>query len=251
MMHAQPSATGNLTVVHSRREDQERAIDERMQRLRKTLVRDDTAGHFNPARERYLYDVQRFAVPAQQRLLTWLRDNVNPGIPRAWYRMVLGHDLHVSTWAELFVKHYHATEPDPFTGNLGWTENVGLASTGKVTIAFRNFETAQMVTETADYGEFQFHEVGTSATAEANTDTALIATSGIARVNGSQVDGTGTYTTAATVTADTSETWQEHGVFNASTGPTLLDRSVLSPTVVVVNLDTCLFTYVLTKNAEA
>jgi hypothetical protein len=101
-------------------------------------------------------------------------------------------------------------------------------------------------------GDYKFHEVGTSATAEANTDTALVTTTGIARVTGTQTNPTAsTYQSIATVTADTTETWQEHGLFNASTSVTLMDRSLISPTVAVVNLDTVQFTYVLTLNAEA
>jgi hypothetical protein len=243
--HSQAAGSGRLTLVHS--------SDERMAALRKQYARDDTLGHFKPAREGLLYDVQRFsALPAQQRLLAWLRDNLHPGIPRAWYKLALGHDLHISTWAELFMRHYHATERDPFTGQLGWWENVGLVSSGKVTTAFRDFEAGQLVAETSVYGDFKYHEVGTDNTAEANSQTALIVTTGIARATGTQTNPTGsTYQSIATVTADTSETWQEHGLFNASTGPTLMDRSLISPTAPVVASDTVQFTYVLTKNAEA
>ena len=243
--HSQTAPSGRLTLV--------RASDERMAELRKQYARDDTLGHFKPAREGLLYDVQRFSTtPAQQRLLAWLRDNIHPGIPRAWYRLVLGHDLHISTWAELFMRHYHATERDPFTGEMGWMENVGLVSSGKVTTAFRDFEALNLVTDSTTYGDYKYHEVGTDATAEANSQTALIVTTGIARAVGTQTNPTGsTYQSIATVTADTSETWQEHGLFNASTSVTLMDRSLISPTAPVVASDTVQFTYVLTKNAEA
>jgi hypothetical protein len=135
---------------------------------------------------------------------------------------------------------------------MGWTENVGLASTGKVTTAFRDFETAALVTDVTTYGDYKYHEVGTSAAAEANTDTALTTTTGIARATGTQTNPTAsTYQSVATVTADTTETWQEHGLFNATTSVTLMDRSLISPTVSVVASDTATFTYVLTKSAEA
>jgi hypothetical protein len=250
---SQPAPTGTLSVVHIRREDRERAIEDRMKRLRQTLVRDDSGGHFAPAREGLLYDVQRLdRVPPQQRLLAWVRDNIHPGLPRAWYRLMLGHDLHIATWAELYYRHFHATEPDPFTGKMGWWENVGLASSGKVTAAFRDLESGYLVTDSTAYGDFKYHEVGTDATAESNAQTGLIVSTGIARVAGTQTNPTAsTYQSVATVTADSSETWQEHGLFNASTSVTLLDRSVISPTVTVVASDTCQFTYVLTKNAEA
>lgn len=224
-----------------------------MAELRRRLVRDDTIGHYSPARERLLYDVQRFdREPFQRRALAWLRDNINPGIPRAYYRMLLGHDLHLATFAELFAIHYHATEPDPFTGKMGWYENMGMVSPGKVTTAFRDFEALNLVTDSTTYGDYKYHEVGTSATAEANTDTALVTTTAIARVVGTQTNpSASTYQSIATVTADTTETWQEHGLFNASTSVTLMDRSLISPTVAVVASDTVQFTYVLTKTAEA
>lgn len=169
-----------------------------------------------------------------------------------YYNAVLGHDLHISEYAETYVKHFHTTERDPFTGEYGWLENVGRCSNGKVTVAFRNFEVACLVVDTTIYGDFKYHEVGLSAQAESNADTALITTTGIARATGTQVDaGSGVYRSVVTITADATETWQEHGIFNASTGVTLLDRSLLSPTVATVASDTCQITYELTKSAES
>lgn len=237
----QPSAHGKLGVV--------KTFD--VEKVRTEYEYNPKFGHYKRSRSGLLLEHRKVGPPIQQRILAWMRDHVREDLPRLWYNLVLGHDLHIAVWGELFVKHFHATQRDPFTGEIGWWENVGLVSRGKVTVAFRNFETAQMVTESSLYGDFKYHEVGTSNQAEANTDTALITTTGIARVTGTQVDGTGTYTSVATVTADTNETWQEHGLFNASTGPTLLDRSLISPTVAVVASDTVQFTYVLTKNAEA
>jgi hypothetical protein len=252
-MGAQPAPRGRLGAVLHRREDTGRALDERLARLRKALVRDDSGGHFLPRREGLLYRNRRWEHTTwRQTALAFLRDRVHPGIPRAYYRAVLGHDLHVSQFAQLYVSHFHATEPDPFTGSIGWREDVGQVSCGKVTTAFRDFTALNLVTDDPDFGDFKFHEVGTSATAEANTDTALVATSGIARATGTQTNPTAsTYQSVATVTADATETWQEHGLFCNTTGATLLDRSLISPTVAVVNLDTVTFTYVLTLNAEA
>jgi hypothetical protein len=239
----QPASHGGLSVVHRRAFDRDRALG---------LVFDATNGHYRRERAGLLLHNKSYEPPPQQWLLTWFRDHISPEIPRWWYNLVLGHDLHVSTYAELYVQHYHATERDPFTGEMGWLENVGLVSRGKVTTAFRDFETAQLVAETSTYGDFKFHEVGTSAAAEANTQTALTTTTGIARATGTQVDvGSGVYRSVATVTADTSETWQEHGIFNISTAGTMMDRSLISPTVAVVASDTVTFTYELTKTAEA
>jgi hypothetical protein len=238
-----------LSTVHwNLRADVDRELEQRLARLRSKLVRDDTIGHYRPT----AILLEERGTPAQQRLLAWLRDHVNSAIPRAWYRLVLGHDLHVSTFAELYAVHYHANEPDPFTGAWGWRENLGRVSAGKVTTAFRDFEVDQLIAETSAYGDFKYHEVGTSTAAEANTQTALTTTTGIARVAGTQVEAAADqYRSVATVTADTSETWGEHGLFNASSAGTMMDRSLISPTVAVVSSDTVEFTYTLTKSAEA
>ncbi len=228
------------------------AIDVHMGQQRSALVRDDIAGHFLSAREGLLFETQQADEPVQRRMLAWLRDHVDPGIPRAWYRLALGHDLHASMWAELFVKHYHATEPDPFTGHVGWLENVGLSSVGKVSAAFVAFEANSLAVLAPAYSQFYYHEVGLLDTLEANTDTALALPSGIARAVGTQSsDGISAYSSTATVIADTAETWLEHGIFNALTGPTLLDRSVLDAPRIVAVADQVLFTYRLVKQAEA
>jgi hypothetical protein len=220
--------------------------------LRRSLVADDIHGHYRPERKGLLLENRRVSTPIQQRILAFLRDNVHAGIPRAWYELVLGHDAHLSIMAELYVKHFHATQRDPFTVEMGWLENVGRVSRGKVTTAFRNNIVDNLVTDTTAFGDYKFHEVGTDNTAEANSQTALIATSGIARVSGTQVEAAADqYQSVATVTADATETWQEHGIFNASTSGVLMDRSLISPTVSVVASDTVQFTYTITFNAEA
>jgi hypothetical protein len=221
--------------------------------LKDYYVEDRVFGHYRKDREHLLLqNAPRADEAAQQRILAWLRDHVNQDIPRHWYQLVLGHDLHLSTFATLHFQHYHAHFRDPFTGEMGWWENVGLAGTQKVTIAFRDFIVDQLQTDTTAMGDYKYHEVGLSATAEANTDTALLSTTGIARVAGTQTEvAADQYRSVATVTADTAETWQEHGIFNAATSVTLMDRSVLSPTAPVNPSDTVQFTYTLTENAEA
>lgn len=222
------------------------------QGVRGLYVPDLIHGHYRPERKALLIENQTRREPIQQRILAFLRDNVHAGIPRAWYQLVLGHDAHIAIWAELYVKHFHATQRDPFTGEMGWLENVGRVSRGKVTTAFRNNIVDNLVTDTTAFGDYKFHEVGTDNTAEANSQSALVATSGIARVTGTQVEAAADqYQSVATVTADATETWQEHGIFNIVTGGVLMDRSLISPTVSVVASDTVQFTYTITINAEA
>ncbi len=218
------------------------------------LVRGDgQGGHYYGGRKKYLLHNRKRST-WRRSLLTWLREHVWVGIPRLFYRLVLGHDLHTSVYAELYVRHYHATERDPFTGEVGWWENVGLVSRGKVTTAFRDFEVDQLVAESSEYGDFKFHRPGLGTNAESNADTALQTDAGL-EATGTQLEGATSdiYKSVATVTADATETWEEHSIRSqtGAAGGTMMDRSLISPNVPVVNLDTVEFTYQITKNAEA
>lgn len=209
-------------------------------------------GHFRKSRYGLLLRNRPSGPPLQTQILSWLAGHVHPGIPRAYYQAVLGHDLHVSVWAELYVRHHHTYERDPFfPEHIGWTEDLGRLSRGKVTTAFRDFEAGCLVADQTSYGDFKYHDVGLGTTAEANTQTGLVTPTGIARVAGSQTNPSAfTYQTVAITTADTVEVWGEHAIFNAPSGGVMMDRSLLSPTISVQPGDTVEWTYVFTKNAE-
>lgn len=223
-----------------------------------------------------LLQPRRFAF--QKQALTWLRDHVHPEIPYWYYLATLGHDLHLSTWGELYGVHWHVGWANPFNpeqidppldlsevnqlpdtiaarralrGLGGFTECLGFLSGGKVTTAFRGEEIDELVSGVGtEYADFDNHEVGLSTQAESNADTALITTTAIARVAGTPTDADPIYRTVGTITADTTETWQEHGVFNNVTGVALMDRS-LTGGQSVASPDQVQYTYELTKNAEA
>ena len=73
----------------------------------------------------------------QQKLLTWLRDNVNQKIPDWYYSVVLGHPLHISTWGTLMAKHYPPAARDPFHPlRAGCTQNLAVLPTHPVTGPF-------------------------------------------------------------------------------------------------------------------
>jgi hypothetical protein len=305
-----PSPRGHLSAV-------KQPIEPWIQAARDgRLVQGAALGHYRPERESLLHrnrDWHPHRAP-QQGLLR-LVDRVRPGLSRRVKQVVLGHDAHVSLWAELYIRHFHHGWRDPFVGGppvdgqalehwqrvdrrfqrelerfppeqalaialgwpvesaalhfdqvvgrggrvraeelaRGWWEDVGLVSQGLVTTAFRDFLAAQLVTDSSAIGDFKFHRPGTSNTAENNTHTGLQTDAGL-EATGNQTNPSGsTYQSVGTVTADSSETWQEHSIRNATgaSGGTMLDRSLISPTVAVVNLDTVEFTYVLTVNAEA
>ena len=69
------------------------------------------------------------------------------------------------------------------------------------------------------------------------------------RVAGSQTEGAANvYVSVGTISYTSTKAITEHGLFNASTGPTLLDRSVFSA-VNVVSGDSVQYTYSLTVNS--
>ena len=238
--------------------------------------------------------------PWQKRLLGWLRDHVNEDIPSMVYKVVLGHDLHVSMFGNLYAQHHHAGWANPFNPEKfdepldpwalshpsqravydlhmkivrsqgikaanawlatqpkavispGFIENLGWLSGGKVTTAFISELVSELVSATAsEFADFDSHEVGIEASpTESNTDTALVTPSGIARVAGTPTDSDPIYQSVGTVTADATETWTEHGVFNNTTGATLMDKTATGGQA-VNSSDTVAYTYQNTFAAEA
>lgn len=200
----------------------------------------------------------------QGKLLAFARDHINPSIPSRYYRAVLGHDLHVSSQANLYAKHWHTGWTDPFNiegsvealdltkvKGMGFLENLGWLSGAKVTSAFVSELVAELVSAAGtEFADFDFHEVGTSNQAESNADTALITSSGITRVSGTPTDSDPDYQNVGTITADATETWEEWGLFNNLTSVALMDRS-LTGGQSVNSSDQVQYTYVCTFNPEA
>lgn len=142
----------------------------------------------------------------------------------------------------------------------GRTENLGVIAKKKVTGAFVT-DIVNALSKTSPYNvsaavfqDYKYHDCGTGSTAEANTQTALVTPYGGSRATGTQVAGgtatAPTYTSVGTVSFSGTFAIVEHGLFNASSSGTLMDRSLFSA-VNVVNGDSIQFTYVLTINAEA
>lgn len=216
---------------------------------------------------------------------------MHPSVRRLRDMLAYGHDVHVTAHANLFARHFHARwanpfEPDRFdepldplfehdcnkavcdlkiakaTGRLpmyGFVEDCGWVSGAKLGETWVQAVTGALADaagtgDAAEFNDFNEHEVGTSATADTATNTALIATSGIALVAGTQVDtgdqgGASRYTSVATITADATETWQEHGIFS-TTVDTLMDRN-LTGGQSVNSSDQVQYTYTADINEEA
>jgi hypothetical protein len=131
----------------------------------------------------------------------------------------------------------------------GSVVNYGLLDLRMVTTAFVNFVTDQLQTETSVFGDFKFHDSGVGITDPAITDTDIETTDGESRVAGTQTEGAANaYVSVGTISYTTTKAITEHGLFNASTGPTLMDRSEFAA-INVVNGDSIQFTYTLTNAA--
>lgn len=145
----------------------------------------------------------------------------------------------------------------------GWTElNVVQIRDGKVikrrrvldkvvTNAFVNDIVDALKGDTTPYANFKnykYHASGTGTTAEAATQTALVAEVGT-RVAGTQVEGNANqYKSVATVTYAGTYAITEHGLFNVSSGGTLMDRTLFSA-VNVISGDSIQFTFTITFTA--
>lgn len=128
----------------------------------------------------------------------------------------------------------------------------GVVAKRLVTQSFVKRLAAQMAVDFSAADEWKFHGSGTDSTAESNSQSALI-TEVETRVTGSQVDTsagtTGNYRSVGTQTYTASRTITEHGLFNAASAGTMLDRSTFSG-IVVASGDSIEFTYNLTINPE-
>lgn len=128
----------------------------------------------------------------------------------------------------------------------GNSENLGLVSTKVVTDAAVAYLVDGLQANTTDVSLFKFHGSGTGTTAEAASQTALV-TAVATRATGSQTEGASAniYRTVGTISYSGSFAITEHGIFSASSGGTMLDRSVFSA-INVINGDSIQFTYELT-----
>lgn len=116
-----------------------------------------------------------------------------------------------------------------------------------VTDAFVAFVVDQLQTETSAFGDFKYHDSGIGTGAEAAGDTALGTAWGGSRDTGTQIEGAtaNIYKSVATTTYNATKAITEHGLFNASSSGTLMDRTLFSA-INVVSGDGIQWTYQLT-----
>jgi len=153
----------------------------------------------------------------------------------------------------------HATLALKITRADGTVEDKGIVSRKKVTRAWVNDLVDAMCDAAgsgalATFNDYIYHGAGTGTTGEANTDTDLETDTGETRGTGTRVDNStaaqGIYQSVGVVTFTGAHTIAEHGLFNAITGGTLLDRSVHAGQAVNSG-DTATYTYIVTLDPEA
>lgn len=111
----------------------------------------------------------------------------------------------------------------------GQIVDYGVISTRAVTTAFANKLAAALVTADAGLVNFDFHASGTGTTAEAAANTTLVTPTADARVAGvASNPSANVYRSVATITYAAATAVTEHGIFDAATNGTLLDRSVFA-----------------------
>lgn len=135
----------------------------------------------------------------------------------------------------------------------GEKKDYGLVSVREVTTAFAIHLVDALASSGAVIDNFNQHKMGAGSTAETSSLTALVtaqegaqgATGNAAATHGASSN---IYRTVGTLTAGSAYGCREHGVFNASTGGILLDRSLV--TNIDLNTDDVVtWTYELTVNA--
>jgi len=164
--------------------------------------------------------------------------HVLPGLTRHALAKALGMN-HMLGQLKLVLRHVD-----------GSMVNYGVVSTNLVTTAFVELMVDQLQTETSVWGDFKYHDSGVGTTDPAITDVDIETTDGEARATGNQGEGASAniYKSVGTIAYTTSKAITEHGLFNASTGVTLMDRHEFAA-INVVNGDSIEFTYQLTCTA--
>ena len=123
--------------------------------------------------------------------------------------------------------------------------NYGVLGRRVVTTAYCEFMVDQHQTESSVIGDFKFHDSGVGTTAAAITDVDMETTDAESRATGSQTEsGSVAYQSVGTIAYTSTLSITEHGLFSASTGVTLMDRTVFAA-VPVINGDSVQYTYAI------
>ncbi len=125
----------------------------------------------------------------------------------------------------------------------------GVVSRNLVTTALVNFIVDNLIAETAEFGDFKYHDSGVGVTGAAVGDTDIETTDGESRATGTQVENAANiYESVGTISYTTTKAITEHGLFSKATGTTLMDRHTFAA-INVVNGDSIQYTFDFTVTA--
>ena len=131
----------------------------------------------------------------------------------------------------------------------GLITDYGVIGRRVVTTAYCAYMVDIHQTDATTVGDFKYHASGTGTTAEAAGDTDLVATDGITRAVGTQVESSSVaYQSVATLTYAGTLAITEHGLFNTAGSATLMDRTKFAAINVAAS-DSIQFTYTITYTA--
>ena len=135
-------------------------------------------------------------------------------------------------------------------GPNGRNVDYGVIGRRVVTTAYCAYMVDIHQTDATTVGDFKWHASGTGTTAEASGDTDLVATDGLTRITGTQVEGGSSvaYRSVATLTYGGTLAITEHGLFNTAGSATLMDRTKFAA-INVASSDSIQFTYTITYTA--
>ncbi|MFA5429916.1 MAG: hypothetical protein WC329_02005 [Candidatus Omnitrophota bacterium] len=186
---------------------------------------------------------------------TWIARTFNLPIPCG----VGGGPMNVQTSLE--ARHFEAIDPGlgaeflkahPCTTHPQyWREvvkNRRLVKNKCITTAYVTFLALMHQTDATTIGDFKYHDSGIGTGDEAVGDTGLGTAWGGARSEGTQVASTNAYTSVATTTYNASKAITEHGLFNASSDGTLMDRTKFAA-INVVDTNQIQWTFTVTFTA--
>ena len=165
--------------------------------------------------------------------------NVLPGLAKHKIASILNMNHMIGTLRALHIAHD------------GAVTDYGLISCNLVTTAFVNDMVDELITETATWGDYKFHDSGVGVTGAAVGDVDIETTDGESRATGTQVeDAANIYESVGTISYTSTKAITEHGLFNVVTDatPTLMDRHTFAA-INVVNGDSVQFTFDLTCTA--
>lgn len=116
-----------------------------------------------------------------------------------------------------------------------WGDPIRTVKDKMVTTAFTNFIAAQLITDSAEIGDFKYHQCGTGEVNENIGDTGIGTDTGITPVDGTQVQGdtANDYKSVAEMEMDATEAITEHVLMSQSGAGTCMDRTEFSPINVV------------------